>query len=70
MVNAYNKPLVFELPPPNGQKEMRWKRWIDTSLASPDDISEWKYAMPIADSTYLVRQHSIVILFTEIITPS
>ena len=38
MVNAWREPLAFELPaapqPPAG----RWRRWIDTSLPSPDDI--------------------------------
>jgi glycogen operon protein len=66
MMNAYNKPLLFELPSPNGQKEMRWRRWIDTFLPSPDDINDWKNAPQIADSTYLVSEHSMAILFAEI----
>jgi glycogen operon protein len=36
MVNAYHEALEFELP--QVKDASHWKRWIDTSLASPDDI--------------------------------
>lgn len=69
MMNAYNKPLLFELPTPNGQKKLRWKRWIDTFLPSPDDIIEGKNAPQVTDSTYMVGENSMVILFAEIVAP-
>ena len=36
--NAYWEPLDFELPPP-APTPRGWRRVIDTSLASPDDIA-------------------------------
>jgi glycogen operon protein len=63
VINAYWEALAFELPPlPEGA---RWRRWIDTSLASPEDISEVEEAPPIACSTYLVQAHSIAYLFAQ-----
>ena len=42
ILNAYWEPLDFELPPrPAGGP---WRRWIDTSRPSPEDIVEWKAA--------------------------
>ena len=38
MINAYWEALAFELPPT--EEGAGWRRWIDTSLASPDDICE------------------------------
>ena len=40
MINAYIGSLEFELPEYIEQRRCFWKRWIDTSLESPDDISE------------------------------
>jgi glycogen operon protein len=58
MINAYREALAFELPP----SEEGWRRWIDTSCASPDDICELDEAPPIAGAKYLVQSHSIVCL--------
>ena len=60
MVNAYWEPLAFELPP-TGEGAV-WRRWIDTSLASPDDICEWAEAPPLDGPTYVVQPRSIVYL--------
>jgi isoamylase len=38
MLNAYWESLTFELPPIPPESEQRWRRCIDTALASPDDI--------------------------------
>ena len=38
ILNAYWEPLAFDLPPAAGG----WRRWIDTSLPSPDDIVGWR----------------------------
>jgi isoamylase len=62
-INAYWEPLVFELPsPPDG---VGWRRWIDTSLESPDDICDRNHAPLVAGPTYLVRPRSIVCLFGQ-----
>jgi glycogen operon protein len=62
MLNAYGQALKFELPvpDPNGS----WKRWIDTSLDSPNDICRWSKAMTVKGNDYLVDAHSIVVLIS------
>jgi glycogen operon protein len=62
MLNAYWEPLDFELPPP-GEKDNPWRRWIDTSLDSPQDIVEWENARPIQERAYRVERRSVVVLF-------
>src|SRR5262249_29756521 len=64
ILNAFWEPLEFELPPNDGGGP--WLRWIDTSLASPEDIVEWKAARPIANGTYRVGPRSVVMLYSEI----
>jgi glycogen operon protein len=60
MLNAYWEPLTFELPPTaNGQF---WRRCIDTSLESPDDIRSWDHATCVAPASYTVQPRSIVLL--------
>ena len=44
MLNAYWEPLTFELPPVPAESQQRWRRCIDTALASPDDIYPWEKA--------------------------
>jgi glycogen operon protein len=41
MINAYWNSLEFETPLFYGETRYTWKRWIDTSLKSPDDIGRW-----------------------------
>jgi glycogen operon protein len=60
LLNAYWEPLEFELPGPEGQA---WRRWIDTALDSPDDITPWDQAPPVKGHTYRVADRSVVILF-------
>jgi glycogen operon protein len=62
MVNAFHEALEFELPDADGQQ---WKRWIDTALESPDDISSWQHAATVTTSTYILQAHSIGILFNQ-----
>jgi glycogen operon protein len=59
MMNAYWEPLEFELPPIAGP----WKRWIDTSLPSPQDIVEWQRAPAVAGTTYRTGARSVVTLY-------
>lgn len=61
-MNAYWEPLTFELPP----TKTPWRRWIDTGLASPEDIVDWELAPSIEDGHYHTHDHSVVWLFTEL----
>ena len=38
MLNAYWEPLAFELPRVGEGRHNGWRQWMDTSLASPQDI--------------------------------
>jgi pullulanase/glycogen debranching enzyme len=62
MLNAYWEPLRFELPPVPGESQQRWRRCIDTALASPDDISRWERAAPVTQPAYVVQPRSVVFL--------
>jgi glycogen operon protein len=62
ILNAYWGPLDFELPTPNNGS--LWRRWIDTSLDSPDDIVPWRTAPAVPGNTYRVGARSVVMLFT------
>ena len=58
--NAYWQPLTFELPPaPAGQA---WRRLIDTTLASPNDISPWDAAPAHTAPDYVAEPRSVVVL--------
>ena len=58
MLNAYWKPLTFELPP----ADSRWRRWVDTSLTQPEDIYAWEQAPIVSQSRYTVGPRSMVFL--------
>ena len=62
MLNAYWEPLRFQLPPGIPAHGGPWRRWIDTSLPSPDDIVDWERAPEIADGSYLVQPRSVALL--------
>ena len=62
ILNAYWEPLDFELPARGD-----WKRWIDTSLDSPDDIVLWEDAPPIGGPTYRVGPHAVAILYRSLV---
>ncbi|HSE35778.1 MAG TPA: glycogen debranching protein GlgX [Blastocatellia bacterium] len=65
ILNAYWEPLNFELPPvANGEREP-WRRWIDTSLASPHDIVEWQRAPSVPGLSYRVGARSVAVLFSR-----
>jgi glycogen operon protein len=61
IMNAYWQPLEFELPPV-GQAGP-WRRWIDTFLNPPDDIVDWRTALPISGETYRAGPRSVVVLY-------
>jgi glycogen operon protein len=65
ILNAYWEPLDFELPP-SQEGRAPWRRWIDTSLPSPEDIVEWQAAPPVPGSTYRAGPRSVVMLYAGI----
>jgi glycogen operon protein len=60
ILNAYWEPLDFELPPAEGP----WRRWIDTTLACPEDIVLWQTALPTAGPAYRAGPRSVVALYS------
>ena len=60
MINAWWEELRFELPRRSGERV--WRRWIDTSRPSPDDICRWRDAPPVGGTTCTVGPRSIVAL--------
>jgi glycogen operon protein len=62
MLNAHWEPLTFELPQEIEGQPLTWRRWIDTTLAEPDDIVTWRQAPAVTDLRYLVGPRSIVVL--------
>jgi glycogen operon protein len=66
MFNAYWEPLDFELPHPDNGGRTQWRRWIDTGLASPDDIVPWRTAPPVAGTVYQSRPRSVVVLMADL----
>jgi len=69
ILNAYWEPLDFELPSMGDEARDPWRRWIDTSLDSPEDIGQWQTALPVPGYTYRAEAHSVVVLFANIGTP-
>jgi len=61
-INSYWRPLAFELPPVEENSDAAWLRLIDTSLPSPDDISETGKGSFVVGADYLVNPRSIVML--------
>lgn len=59
MINAYWQDLEFTLQ--EGRPE-EWRRVVDTSLPSPEDICEPCREPPLATARYTVKARSIVIL--------
>ena len=60
MLNAYWEPLTFELPLAFEDELRLWRRWLDTFLEPPDDVSVISNAPVIGGSSYLVQPRSIV----------
>jgi isoamylase len=66
ILNSYWEPLDFELEPVDDCAEHSWRRWIDTSLDSPQDIAEWQTAPFISGRTYRAGPRSVVILWANL----
>jgi isoamylase len=63
ILNAYWKPLDFELP---GNAGRPLHRWIDTSLDPPNDIVEWRAAPAVTAATYQAGPRSVVALLGRV----
>ena len=57
MVNAWWEPLAFTLPPLADAGH--WRRWLDTSQPSPDDVRRWSDAPFVTGATYPVGPRSV-----------
>ena len=64
--NSYWEPLDFELPAVGNSDQHSWRRWIDTSLDSPQDIVEWQTAPSVPGRTYRAGPRSVVILWASL----
>jgi isoamylase len=59
--NAYWEALDFELPDmANGSS---WRRWIDTSSPTPQDIVPWQESPLVGEQTYRAAPRSVVVLW-------
>jgi glycogen operon protein len=64
ILNAHWESLDFELPSlENGRS---WRRWLDTSLPSPEDIVEWRNATPLTGRSYRAGPRSVVMLIVDV----
>jgi glycogen operon protein len=62
MLNAYWEPLRFEVPRGGEAGAGGWRRWIDTSLPSPEDVVEWEKAPIVLGASHLVQARSLAVL--------
>lgn len=61
ILNASEENLEFELPSPHAGTQ--WRRSIDTSLDSPNDIVPWEEAPHFSGQSYPVASRSVVLVF-------
>jgi glycogen operon protein len=66
IMNAYWDALDFELPLPEGNQA--WRRWIDTSLDTPNDITPWQHAPGYTGRQYHAAARSVVVLWKPLTT--
>jgi len=69
IINAYWEPLTFDLPPLPAGAPGTWRRCIDTSLSSPDDIRPWGEAPPYLERSYRAGPRSVVLLALALAPP-
>ncbi len=66
LLNAWREPLDFELPPVPGKPPGAFRRWIDTSFESPEDIVPWHESPPVPGASYRAGARSVVVLFARL----
>jgi glycogen operon protein len=64
IMNAYQEPLEFELPAPEGDRG--WRRWVDTSLETPDDIVPWQESARHEEPVYRIGARAVVVLWAPL----
>ena len=71
IANAYWEPLDFALPAPDPSlvDAVTWRRVLDTTLQSPDDIRFGEAAPAVETSSYRVGPRSVVILAAQPAVP-
>ena len=71
IANAYWEPLDFELPAPDPSVSdgAAWRRVLDTTLPSPDDIRFGEEAPAVETPSYRVGPRSVVVLAAEPAVP-
>jgi isoamylase len=67
ILNAYWEPLDFKLPSVTTGVQNPWRRWMDTFLDSPSDISEWQSAPPVPGFVYRAGPRSVVVLWSQFV---
>ena len=66
IMNAYREPLDFELPPVVAGTGNSWRRWIDTSQQSPEDIMAWHEAPAVPGGAYRAGPRSVIVLWASL----
>jgi isoamylase len=66
--NAFWEPLRFELPKVQTAGHP-WRRWIDTSLESPEDIQDWPDTPVVQGGAYVAGPRSVVVLIAAVDKP-
>jgi glycogen operon protein len=64
-INAFWEPLEFSLPPAATGANAGWLRFIDTSLPTPDDITEGVKGPSVGGPRYRVNPRSIIMLHSD-----
>ena len=62
IVNAWGKPLDFEIPAHDSGPDGGWKRIIDTTLDAPQDFVDPNVAPAVENGTYRAGPNSVVLL--------
>ena len=63
-VNASDDPIPFRIPPSPTRR--KWRRIIDTALASPLDIVTEEEGPHVSDgSRYIIAPRSLIVLVSE-----
>ncbi|MBI5256142.1 MAG: glycogen debranching protein GlgX [Burkholderiales bacterium] len=65
-INAYWEPLDFELPALPPSAVGGWRRVVDSSRPSPQDLVEPRLGEPVSGPTHRVAERSVVVLFAQV----
>src|SRR5262249_23466843 len=63
ILKAYWDPLDFELPQAKSSERDPWRRWIGTTLSSPQNQVSWQEPAHGAGYKYRVGPRSVVVLY-------